>query len=89
VTGQLEVAASTRPRSDNMSMHAWTQARREAAVATRSRGGNTHAVCPVAAGGDEVDECRCRGRTHGAMEGASAPCLPGYARAWGQRYAGA
>jgi hypothetical protein len=35
------------------------------------------AVCPIVAGGDEVDECRCQGRTCGTMEGATT-----HARFW-------
>jgi hypothetical protein len=60
------VVASARPRSDSVSAHVWAQACSEAGAAARSRGGNTRAICTVATGGDEVDECRCQGRTHGA-----------------------
>jgi hypothetical protein len=89
VTGRLRVVASAGPHSDSVSVHTWAQARSEAATVARSRGGNTRVVFPVAARGDEVDECRCRCRSRDAMEGASAPHLPGYACARGQCYAGA
>jgi hypothetical protein len=51
--------ASTRPWSNSMSAHTWAQVPSMAAAAARLCGGNKRAVCLVAAGGDEVDECRC------------------------------